>query len=485
MRRALRAAALIVFVGLAQGAWAQEFLPEISVSSIYSDNPLRSHVSTGSAVVAEEDASLRILRNGTRLDIDGLLGVAEREFVSGGQGSELLPNANLEITGIIVPEHFTFTAQDSLGQISTQPFDVLSSNRQTVNYATAGPDARFQLDLRDSIALSGRYGQTTFQHSDLDNGRYSGEGVFTHLLGARTSVSAGYDYERIRYQHSELFPTIEKDVGFLRYTAQSARTYLVLEAGEELIKVSNGEATKKTPHASLALQRRVSPLMTFNAEFSHTFSDASEALQASVNDSFNVGGNHNVQATAAPYTSDGGYLMLLRTSPLTAAAIQVTFANQRYQREGIASIPNPAIGNTNALDRKLYGGDLVIDRRLSSRWTISAEARWSDNDYTGTDIRYTVLDTSLHLARMLGRSMQAGLVYEYARGGGNFDVYRFKENRVTLMITYAPGGVRSQVFDPVNQFRYYERPGRGTLPIQPQPPPGTPIDIDVPVTPNF
>jgi len=489
MWRALRAAAFFGYTWLAHTAWAQEFLPQASLSTIYSDNPLRSNVSTGSAVVAEEDAGLRVFHNGPRFSIDGTAGVAEREFVAGGRGTQTLPNANIDATAVLLPESLTFSAQDSLGQISTQPFDVLDSvDRQTVNYLTAGPDAHFQIDSRDSIILDARYGATTYQHSDINNGRYSGELGLARQIGRRSAVSVNYNFERIQYEHSELFPTLQKQVGFFRYTAQSSRTYLVAEAGEELMKITTSGAQKTTPHATLALQRRVSPLMTFNAEFSHTFSDASEALQTSLNDNFNsgTGNNQNVQASATPYVVNGGYLMLLRTTPVTSTAAQVTFATQRYQI--IGATPTNSVSAINALNRKLYGGNLVFDRRMSSLWTLAAQVRWTDTDYTNADTRYQVVEASVGITRLLGRSVQAGLVYQHAHGTGNNQIYGFSENRVSLVISYAPGGAKSRIFDPVNEFRYYERPGRGPMPGQQlmpgqEPPVGSPLDENIPVSP--
>jgi len=64
---------------LAHCAWAQEFQPQATLSTLWSDNPQRANVSTGSATVAQADASLRVLRYGPRFDVDGLL---QRSFMT-------------------------------------------------------------------------------------------------------------------------------------------------------------------------------------------------------------------------------------------------------------------------------------------------------------------------------------------------------------------------------------------------------------------
>lgn len=471
MRGALQAAAVLLGAWIAHDAQAQVqsltstqdwLTPRAVVAAIWSDNPLRSRSSPGSAAIADATVGVRVLKSDPRFDVNADLSVLRRQFLSGGSGGQTLPSGNVNLDAIFVPERFSFTVEDSLGQISTQPFDVLdSADRQTVNFLTFGPDLHLAFDTRDSLTLNARYGSTNYGHSDINSGRYTGELGLAHLMNAGSTISANYRYERIKYQRSDLFPTAEKDVAFLRYTASSFRTYFVVEGGEESIKLGDNSERKKSPHATVVLQRRVSPLMTFNAEFSHTYSDASEALRTNVRDSFNAGSNQNIQAVAEPYTVDGGYLMLLRTSVRSSMAWQVTWSREQY-------------GQNAALDRKLLGSDLVFDRRLSSLWTLAAQVRWTNERYTNLNQRTNVLDASVGLSRILGRSVQAGLVYERGNGGSDIAINRFKENRVTLILSYAPGGFKSQVFDPVSEFRYYERPTRERM-GQPQPNATNPI----------
>jgi hypothetical protein len=460
MRGALQAAAVLLGAWIAHGAQAQVqalpmaqdwFTPRAAVAAIWSDNPLRSQTSPGSAAIADATVGVRLLKNDPHFDINADVSVLQRRFLSGGQGSQTLPSGNVYLNGIIVPERLSFTVEDNLGQISTQPFDVLNAaDRQTVNFLSFGPDLHLAFDTRDSLILNARYGATNYGHSDINSKRYSGELGFAHIMSAGSTIAAIYRYERIQYQNSDLFPPAEKDVGFLRYTASSFRTYFVLEGGEESIKLGNAGERKNSPHATIVLQRRISPLTTFNAEFSHTYSDASQALRTDVRDTFNTGNNQNVQAVAEPFTVDGGYLMLLRTSVRSSMAWQVTWSREQYSQNTM-------------LDRKLLGSDFVFDRRLSSLWTLAAQVRWTDVRYTGLSNRTNVLDASVGITRILGRSVQAGLVYERGHGGSDIAINRFKENRVTLLLSYSPGGFKSQVFDPVSEFRYYERPTRERL----------------------
>jgi hypothetical protein len=67
------------------------------------------------------------------------------------------------------------------------------------------------------------------------------------------------------------------------------------------------------------------------------------------------------------------------------------------------------------------------------------------------------------LTRQLGRPLQAALVARRTHSTGNFDTDIFTENRVSLIVSYTPQGLNSKIFDPVTEFRYFDRPMRGPL----------------------
>ena len=115
------------------------------------------------------------------------------------------------------------------------------------------------------------------------------------------------------------------------------------------------------------------------------------------------------------------------------------------------------------LDRRLHGAELGVDYRLSPLWALAVEAGWQHQEYLNTDVHNDRLLGTVGLTRQLGRSLQAALVARRTHSTGNFDTDIFTENRVSLIVSYTPQGLNSKIFDPVTEFRYFERPMRGPL----------------------
>jgi len=457
--------------------------PFATAGTVYSSNLDHATSNNGIAGTAlDTELGLRVRRAGdlsVNADIAGLY----REYVGGvGLPGQFLPSVNGNATYMAVPEILYFTAQDTLGQISTQSFDALAdATRQNSNFFTVGPELVLPFDARDMLITQLQYGRSSFSHSDISNNRYIGDIGFGRQIGSRTNLSANYHYQQIQYDHSEIYPRARSSMAFLRLTGEGARTYFAIEAGWEQVKVGaetinlqpapgsllppvptyQPPENRSTPHVSVALQRRVSPLMTFTAEYNHGVSDASTSLRTSAQNGFNSGNSLEVQALAQPFTVDQAYLMLMRTTPLGSIAVQVSEEREKYQQAPV-------------LNREAHGADLIVNRQLSPQWTANGYVRWQHGRFVNTDVPDNRLSLSLGLTRQLSRSLQASLLYERNNGTGQESILgstllaadngTYTENRVTLVLQYSPQSVPSQVFDPVSRFRFFQQPQAQPLP---------------------
>jgi len=91
------------------------------------------------------------------------------------------------------------------------------------------------------------------------------------------------------------------------------------------------------------------------------------------------------------------------------------------------------------------------------------KVRWLYQQYSNTDVHNDRLQGSLGLTRRLGRSLQAALVAARTRSTGTLDTDTFTENRVSLIVSLLSPELSSRMFDPVTEFRYYDRPTRAPL----------------------
>jgi hypothetical protein len=421
-----------------------------SLGAVYSDNleHTTSNPTTGAALDAL--AGVNVRHAGT-FSLNADISALYREYVGVNLPGQLLPSVNATGTAVAIPERLFFTAQDTLGQISTQAFDALSdSTRQNSNFFTFGPEFLLPLGDRNVLRTDLEYGRSTFQDSNIGNSRYSGDIGLGRMVGESSTLSVNYRYEQIDYVYSDLYPRVTDEVAYLRYSVEGSRTYLAAEAGRDDVKVEAENENRTAPHILLALQRRLTPLMTLTAEYNHGTSDASETLRADSQNGFNTGNTLDVQAVAQPFTVDRAYVMLLRTGPFGTVAVQATTERDKYEQDTL-------------LNRTERGADLIIDHRLAPLWTLAGSARWQHGKYDNTGVLDDRLLFSLGLTRQISSSFQAALVVEHNRGTGlDSTTGSYTENRVTLLLHYSPQRLASQVFDPVNQFRYYQRPDHQT-----------------------
>jgi hypothetical protein len=452
MTRGAWAVCLLLIAVAADAVFAAggEVTPYGSVAGVYSDNPDYAHSATSSATAIDALAGLRVRRGGT-VSTNADVSLLYRDYVQGPFASQLLPAANALVTITAMPERLWLTAEDNLGQISTQVFDALANaDRQNVNFASVGPDLLLPLPGRNQLDLQARYGHLTYQRSNFDDDRYSGRLGLAHLLGEYSQVSANYGYQRIEYRLKDLYPRIDRDAFFLRFSGETLRSFVELEGGVDGIKVGAADQRRTVPHASLALQRRISSRTTLNAEYSHGYSDAGDTLRNDIRQGANPGGSLNVQAISEPFTTDAGDLMLLTSRARGVAQLRANWSQEHY-RQNIQ------------LDRRVYGGELGVDYRLSPLWTLAVEAGWQHQEYLNTDVHNDRLLGTVGLTHQFGHSLQAALVARRTHSTGNFATDIFTENRVSLIVSYAPQGLNSKIFDPVTEFRYFDRPMRGPL----------------------
>ena len=431
-------------------AVARDIEPRASVAAIYSNNALRSSVTELEETALNASVGVRVKHASPHLNVDMDASYLHREYLQDSDlDSEDLPSGYVNLIGIISPDRLTWTAEDTVGQISGEAFSALSSaDRENVNYFTTGPDLYLPLGARNRLQLQGRYGKTNYEESNIDSDRHGGELSLGHELGSGAAFGVAQSYQKIEYKLDNQFPGIELNGTFARYSVESFRTYLVAEAGVESVQVGTAERTS-SPHALLVLQRQISPRVTLNLEYRRGFSDAVESFRASTQDNFNngAGADQDVQAVAEPFKSDEAYAMFVRTTARTLLAWQVIWNREDY-----------AAGSL--FDRTVLGTDAAVDYRLSSRLTLAGRASYVREDFTTLEMQRNRSEISIGLNHQLSSSLQVAVTALRARGSGDQLEDRYNESRATLAISYTPAASRNRIFDPTAQFRFYSRPGR-------------------------
>ncbi|MGP8034300.1 MAG: hypothetical protein ACLPQ6_09170 [Steroidobacteraceae bacterium] len=439
---------LSIAASASEGARAQEqeFAFFASATATYSDNAARTSVNEIPATALDGLVGLQFAHNSPELFASGQFSELQRIYVEGHLPDETVPNGNLDLVVRPAGELFSWSVVDTLGQISTQPFAALVANdRQTVNVLSTGPDLRIPLGAQNHLDLSGRYGNDHFGNADLDDHNYRGQGDLAHDFGSSGSrLAAVYSYERIDFELSTLGTAdIQQAYGELRLAG--ARTYLVLQGGEdELEELSN--PARHTPHALALLQRHLTETLTFEAGYTHRYTNAGDAFVTDSRDVFSAGSDQTVQAVAQVFEQSYGYALLKRSQGRLQAAIDFTAGSETYPDE------------TNS-ERHYDGADLAADYQLSSTFTFNVRAGYYKQTFPGLGQNERWVSGSVGVSRQLSPALLLSAAIVRYQGQGNVPNSVFTEDRAWLVLSYTPGAQRLQrIYDATAPLRLYDRP---------------------------
>jgi hypothetical protein len=467
MGRVVRSSVLLLSLAAAPAAWSasESVTPWVNVGTIYSDNAGHTHLDPAEVTTLDTTAGVRVRHDGPNIDVRGDAQLLYRHFLSGDFDDDTLPSANALASWQIVPDRFSLSAEESLGQISNRVFDALTStDRQNVNYASIGPDLVMPFGTRERLEMEARYGRSTFSGSDIDSNRYTGDIAFRHFVSEFLSFSLNDRYEEVHYTENDSYPKSTTNRAFFRLSAESFRTLVLVDAGAGTTDPGGTGARQNYPYFNFVFQRLLSPRLTLNTEYIHSAADAAELLRADVRNGFAVGGDQPVQAVPESFKLDRVSVVLIRTGVRSSAAVQAYGTRENYKL-------NPQF------DRKERGADFMIDWRLTSAWTVAGKVRWYHENIALNDIDRSQYEAQVGLSRRVSRSLRMSLMGEISSGGGDQDLDRYHAKSIGLFVQWSPREVIESLFDPVSEFRGYSRqrtpagvdPATG-LPAQPPAP---------------
>lgn len=409
----------LLAVGGPRHSSAADIEPRAGISGIYSDNIQRSNTGRIEGGAAGATLGVRVDQAGPRFSADADMQVLFLKFFADDLGSRTLPAGTAHGSLILIPDRFTWTAEDSVGQISSQPLDILQTNDQeNVNYFSTGPDFYLPFGGRNRLQLSGRYAVANYQDSLIDSDRFRGQARISRELNSRATLSAVLDVGRLQYKE-DFFPTVDQQSAYASYSLDSGRTFLVGEGGVERIRLSSTQEWHSAPHVQLLLQRRISPRLTLNAEYRRGFSDAGQDFRNLSQDQLSSGSSQVVQRVADPFRSDQAYIMLVRSAGRALLSAEVTWDRQQYQE-------------LSQFDRRDIGADIAIEYQLSPVLSADARLRTYRETFLNSLGSQHRSEGSIGLTDRLSRVLNLNLTYLRGEGGGDFASDRFDENRVVL-----------------------------------------------------
>jgi hypothetical protein len=356
------------------------------------------------------------------LDFNHYLNVDENFDVD----NQLTGNAQGQVTLGIVPEHFTWLIEDSLGQTQQDPLvPATPETLETTNYLTTGPEFTLLIGSTSLLRLSGRYSATTYEQSPFDSARTGGGLTFLRNLSERSTLALNVDTEDVDYEDDANLDFKRQNASF-QYTLHAARTDIDATAGYTKMDIDDG-SEQTGPLLEVEVRRKISNSSGLNFRFGTQLSDAAEALRDDLQSGDIGNDGSGVVATSATFENQFASAAWQFDRPRTSFDVTVSWDKDAYD-------------SAEDLDRTRVMYQAGAKRHLNNRLSAHIRLSFDTESYEIDDSEIEELRLILGGEWRFGRDTGIELWGERLKrdsntlaGGGNS-----LENRIFLTLFYRP-----------------------------------------------
>jgi hypothetical protein len=350
-----------------------------SVGAMYTDNIGASATEERSVLAPQAGLGLTYISSRDWLKSDVAAAMNYTAYPTGlyiaGQAT---PNpwfgaANLALTGIIVPDRFTWNVTDSYG---LTPVNLARSdspyNRQSTNIVQTGPSVQIPLGVRNELQFSGSWFHSSFgDTSQADGTGEQANASIVHRTSPNTSVSLGVSGSRIEYPASQSIDDFNIRSAYLGWNRVQGRGEIQLQLGESELRRRGLE--QKSPVARVTFKRRTSATGKLSLSVGREFSSSGLAFQQNQT-FFGVNrGLTNLQTTTAPFRSDFG-LLSWEVGLRWPISFQASYIRQAYVSDPLLNV-------------RLFAVNAAIGRVLTPRLLIRVRAEYDNKQFDVQGIR--------------------------------------------------------------------------------------------------
>jgi hypothetical protein len=340
--------------------------------------------------------------------------------------NQLTGNAQGQVTLGIVPEHFTWFIEDSLGQTQQDPLvPATPETMETTNYLTTGPDFTILIGSASLLRFSGRYSATDYEVSPFDSTRTGGGITFQRNVSERSTLALGVDTDDVDYDDDTNLD-FKRQNASVNYTLHAARTDIDATFGYTQMDIEDG-SEKTGPLVEVEVRRQVSNSSGLNLRFGTMLSDSAEALRNEL-ESGDIGNDDvGVIATSATFENKFASLAWQFDRPRTSFDVSVGWDKDVYD-------------TVDDLDRERMIFQAGAERHLNNRLSAHIRLAYDEETYETDDSEIEELRLILGGSWRFGRDTGVDVWGERLKrdsntlaGGGNS-----LENRVFVTFFYRP-----------------------------------------------
>jgi hypothetical protein len=389
-----------------------------------SDNIQRVSADEDSGTIASAGIDLGYKHSSRRIDADVDIDTTYESYSDDAFEDGVVGGVDATVELGIVPERFTWFAQENFGQVSSDPFAAdTPANRENINYFTTGPNFTLQFGAATALQIGGKYSDIKYEISPADGTEGEVTLALQHQLSSASAVSLIAEDRRYEFDDQVLNTDYDRQQAYLRYELSGSRTDITADLGYSQIDI-DGEKDSGTL-ARLAITRRMSSAATLMLSLSTQFSTAGDLFRDG-QDSFGSGGQTaSVVGTSDPFTSDELGLSYRFQRNRTEIEVGVQFSRERYE-------------TITAYDRDLSTWRADFHRQLSAVLDFSLFGTFEQEEFQSLAFDDDELNAGANLKWQIGRRVAATFQYDRYERQSSDSLGDYTENRASIFLTWSP-----------------------------------------------
>ena len=437
LRRWSMALALAV---ASQGALADEFLPRAGLQVIYSDNIRRQATTIESDTVVTAHAGFHYIHDSERWNADVAAMGSYTEFLEDTFDSRTLGASTLTAGVTILPRYLTWDLQNNYGQVAVDSFGAIEpTDRENTNYLTTGPTLTIPIG-RSRIEVHARYSDVLYEDTHtLDNTRTSVQAALIHPWTDIRTLSLNLFQQETKFERTDLFRNYDLRSAYLALRSTPRRSIYQFELG--VTEVDDGITVSDGMLMGLTYGHQITASTSLQIYGRSGFADSADTFrleQGASSDPIII--DNNVQLQADPYEESRIDIAFVSTRARGSYSVMPYWVDENYV-------------NNDQFDRTRAGVRADASYSFGGVWRLDGFISGEEYQYVDSSFDHRDVQVAVGLTRVLSPAVQLlGRVERFDRSS---DVDSYTENRVTLLLSYAPASRTRR--DPADPTRMLNR----------------------------
>ena len=414
---------VFVFIGsvLTTYAIGAEVEYEITIGAARSDNVARTDTFEIEETIALLGLALDVQHESRKVEASLVADLEYRNYTDGIFDDEVVGSLYADLELQLAQDVFSWVFENRFGNLVTNPFLANTPvNRQNINRFSTGPDLILRFGSRTALEVGGRYHNTQFEISDIDNDVLGGRVSLVRALSAHRSASLNITTDRIEFDDTTFNSSYDKQAAYFGFESESSRSTLTVNLGYNELH-DNGVVTDGYL-INVNWDREISPSTTFNLGYNEGLTDAGFAFDQS-QPGQGFGDPQRTAGVSDPFENRRFSVGLdfNRNS-------NIFFATLSYNEDEYIT--------ASVLDRDRSSLRLGFSRDFGSAWRFRLSGVLQKTDFVTTGREDDDATISVGLSRQFSRKVGVNLNFTRFDRDSSDPGFNYVENVINLTFSY-------------------------------------------------